>query len=318
MKNKLELRGLTKNFRSHWTYLKKGGISDISFSVQEGECFALLGANGAGKTSTIKCILGFIRPESGEILLDGVPLKGHKVRSTIGFLPEQPYFYQHLSVNETLHFYASLFGLRGKEASNKVDFVIERLSLQEKVDERIKSLSKGQQQRVGIAQSILNKPKLLILDEPFSGLDPIARVEIRNLLMDLKSGGTTIMLSSHILSDIEILCDSLVILSKGKLKIETTLNDITDTEDTVYKIIIRGSESFSEEQLMFLINSDLNAMSDSRPNIKRVGPNWIIEIKSHKRSEHILKKLLEKGQIIMEYSRNHRPLEELFVEMSRG
>jgi ABC-2 type transport system ATP-binding protein len=313
MKTKLDVRGLSKDFRSPWTYKRKRGIREVSFSVSEGECFALLGANGAGKTTTIKCVLGFLKPHAGEVSLDGSLLDCSRKRSSIGFLPEQPYFYQHLSVKETLTFYASLFGLTSKEKNARVAYVMERLQIEHKAKDRLGSLSKGQQQRVGLAQVLINDPSLLILDEPFSGLDPLARIEIRDLLLELKNKGKSIMISSHILSDIETISDRALILSKGEVKVETKIADLALKVEGSYKILLAEDEHISEAFLRSLCEE----YSDSSCSITRLSGVWSVEVDTNRVARDLLLRLLQKEIHVLEFTRVHRPLENLFISVSR-
>lgn len=213
----LELINFSKYYRSHWTYSRIPAVDDTSFSVETGEAFGYLGPNGAGKTTTIKCIAGLIHKSGGRILFDGRDIAG-KDRAALGYLPELPYFYDHLTVEETLSFFSSLYGIKGKDRAGIVGRTLELVGLTERGKSPVRSLSKGLQQRLGLAQAIINKPRLLLLDEPFSGLDPIGRLEFRKIMLDMKSAGTTILMSSHILSDVENICDRVAIMAKGRLK----------------------------------------------------------------------------------------------------
>jgi ABC-2 type transport system ATP-binding protein len=213
----LELRGLSKDYRHNWTMRRMRVLHDLDLTVRRGEILGLIGPNGAGKTTTFKCLLGLLRPSAGAVLFDGRPL-GVEERSAIGFLPEQPYFYDYLTVAETLSLYAHLYGQHGHAARARVAEVIEQVQLGHKRRAPLRTLSKGTMQRVGIAQAILNRPRLLILDEPMSGLDPTGRHAMRELIRGLHAGGTTVIFSSHILPDAEALCDRVAILTGGRLR----------------------------------------------------------------------------------------------------
>lgn len=235
----LETRDLSKDYRSDWTFRATRVIHSLELAVRAGECFGLLGPNGAGKTTTFKLILGFLRPSSGEILFDGRPLTP-AVRSAIGFLPEHPYFYEYLTVRETLHLFARLYGIEGPALRARTDGVIERVGLGAKRNAAMRTLSKGLMQRVGIAQAILNRPRLLILDEPMSGLDPVGRREMRDLIRALRDEGTSVIFSSHILSDAETLCDRVGILTGGRLR---EVIDVADHSDaTSFEIVLCGAD----------------------------------------------------------------------------
>jgi len=213
----LEIRSLTKCFRHNWTLRQFVALEQLDLDVRQGEILGLIGPNGAGKTTTFKVVLGLLRPTSGRIQFQGAPLST-AARAAIGFLPEQPYFYDYLTVHETLTMYGRLYGLSGSALGQRVAQVTERVQLGHKRGARVRSLSKGTLQRVGIAQAILNQPDLLILDEPMSGLDPIGRHTMRELIRELRAGGTTVIFSSHILPDAEALCDRVAILTRGMLR----------------------------------------------------------------------------------------------------
>jgi len=242
----LELRGLTKDFHHNWTMRRFRVLDGLDLAVQRGEILGLLGPNGAGKTTTFKCLLGLLRPSAGAVLFDSRPL-GVSERSAIGFLPEQPYFYDYLTVTEMLALYASLYGLRGRAARARVDAVIEQVQLGHKRRAALRSLSKGTLQRVGIAQAILNHPQLLILDEPMSGLDPIGRHAMRELVRGLHAAGTTVIFSSHILPDAEALCDRAAILVGGRLREVVDLHRAAGA--ALYQLTVRGVGAETLRQL---------------------------------------------------------------------
>lgn len=213
----ISAQGLTKIYRrSHLGKVHSTvGIRDAAFDIGEGEIFGLLGLNGSGKTTTIKLILGLLRPTKGGVSVLGEPVPSVKALRQIGYLPEVPYFYKYLSALEILKFYGELSGLQdpAAKASELLDFV----GMSEVKDKKLGEFSKGMLQRIGIAQSLLHDPKILIYDEPVSGLDPLTVREMRGLLMKLKSQGKTIFLSSHMISEVERLCDRVGVLVKGRL-----------------------------------------------------------------------------------------------------
>ncbi|MCC6953510.1 MAG: ABC transporter ATP-binding protein [Deltaproteobacteria bacterium] len=243
----LRVRNLHKHFRSHWVYRRIEAVRDASFDIYPGEIFGLLGHNGAGKTTTMKCILGLIRLTQGEVQFRGQPLTTAAQRADMGYLPELPYFYDHLTVRETLEFLASLTGLRSRlsrgEFAKHVDSTLDRVGLTEKRKAPVRSLSKGLQQRLGLAQAIVNDPKLLFLDEPFSGLDPIGRREFRNIILDLKHAGTTIALSSHVLSDVQTLCDRVLIMARGHVETTFSIADVGQLFGERFELVIESVEN---------------------------------------------------------------------------
>ncbi len=225
MDNALEINNLSFNYRNNWGLKRLRGISEITLTVKPGETFGFLGHNGGGKTTTIKCVLNLLIPDSGKIKIFGIDSTDKNARTSVGYLSEQPYFYDHLTVQETLELFAALSGIVGATARTRINRVIELLQLGDRKKSPLRQLSKGWTQRVGLAQALIGEPKLLILDEPFSGLDPIGRKEFKEIFFNLKKTGTAIFMSSHILSDVEYLCDRASILSKGKIK---GIFDITD------------------------------------------------------------------------------------------
>lgn len=223
----LEAEHLTKYVRHPWTMRRTCILDGLDLAVDEGELFGLIGHNGAGKTTTFKLLLGFLRPSTGRVAFAGAALDA-AARRHIGFLPEQPYFYDYLSVEEALTFYANLYGITGAACRRRVDELLLEVHLHRRRAARLRTLSKGMLQRLGIAQAILNHPRLLILDEPMSGLDPAGRHHMRELIRALQGAGTTIIFSSHILPDAEALCSRVGILAHGKLRDVVTLHRHAD------------------------------------------------------------------------------------------
>ena len=213
----LELVEVSKHFRSNWTLRTIRAIDGLSLAVDEGCVLGLIGHNGAGKTTTFKLLVGLLRPSRGALLWEGAPLNRHQQRAAFGFSPEQPYFYDYLTVRETLNLYGQLYGLRAGERRSRIGQLAEEFRLGHKLDAPMRTLSKGTLQRVAVAQAILHHPRLAILDEPMSGLDPAGRKDMRELILSLKRTGTTVLFSSHILSDAEALCDQVAILADGRL-----------------------------------------------------------------------------------------------------
>jgi ABC-2 type transport system ATP-binding protein len=214
MATAIDIHGLTKKF------LQRGevvAVDHLTLEVQEGEIFGFLGPNGAGKTTTIKMLLGLIFPTSGSASVLGRPAGDTEMKRQISYLPESPYFYDHLTGGELLDFYGRLFKLPKDVRQRRVDELMELVGLKNDKMKQLKQYSKGMLQRIGIAQALVNDPKLLIFDEPTSGLDPVAHIEIRNLIVSLKDQGKTVFLSSHQLSDVELVCDRVAILNYGRL-----------------------------------------------------------------------------------------------------
>ena len=234
----IKIQALQYSVRDHWTYRSKELLKPFDLSVKAGEAFGFLGHNGAGKTTTIKCILNFLRPTSGSIELFGVDSRHASSRASIGYLSEQPYFYDYLTVEETLSLFARLSNCPAVDRQSMVQAAAERVGIEGRLSSRMRTLSKGLTQRVGLAQAILHKPQLLILDEPFSGLDPIGRREFRDIFVDLKRAGTTIFMCSHVLPDVEFLCDRVSILSRGELRGVYDLQDLPTGPSTAYELTV--------------------------------------------------------------------------------
>jgi ABC-2 type transport system ATP-binding protein len=239
----IQIEGLTKK------YLQRGevvAVDNLTLDVQEGEIFGFLGPNGAGKTTTIKMLLGLIFPTSGTASMLGRPIGDVETRRQVSYLPESPYFYDHLTGGELLDFYGRLFGLGDDVRRRKVDELMELVGLKNDKQKQLKQYSKGMLQRIGIAQSLVNDPKLLIFDEPTSGLDPVAHIEIRNLIESLRDQGKTVFLSSHQLSDVELVCDRVAILNYGRMVKTGAVDELVQgsrTEINAEHVAVEGVEA---------------------------------------------------------------------------
>jgi ABC-2 type transport system ATP-binding protein len=215
----IEILGLEKTYSvGFWRKRPKCALKPLHLAVEEGEIFGFLGPNGAGKTTTLKMLVGLAFPTSGTARILGMELDDPKMKAQIGFLPEQPYFYDYLTARELLKYYGQLSGVDAKHLSSKVDEVLARVGLKDAANVQLRKFSKGMLQRAGIAQAILHNPKVIFLDEPMSGLDPMGRREVRSLIEELKTEGKTVFFSTHILSDAEALCDRVAIIHLGELR----------------------------------------------------------------------------------------------------
>lgn len=228
----IDIKNLTKQYPVPMKREVVNAVDNLSVTVEEGEVFGFLGANGAGKTTTIKILLGLIYPTEGEANVLGKPAGDIEAKHKIAYLPESPYFYEHMTAREIVTFYAQLFGMKMEDARRKAEELVDFVGLGGKSDinKRVSDFSKGMRQRVGIAQSLINDPKLLFYDEPTSGLDAIARRDIRDLILQLKSQGRTMFLSSHYLEDVEIVCHRASIIHKGKLQVIGTMDELLGGE----------------------------------------------------------------------------------------
>jgi ABC-2 type transport system ATP-binding protein len=215
----IEILGLTKDYRTgFWRTRVRRSLDNLSLQVEDGEIFGFLGPNGAGKTTTLKLLTGLIFPTSGTARVRGRSIDDTAMHSEIGYLPEQPYFYDYLTARELLDYYARFSNFTATERRERVGRLLERVGLASTANFQLRKYSKGMLQRVGIAQAILHDPQVIFLDEPMSGLDPVGRHEVRDIILDLRKQGRTVFFSTHILSDAEMLCDRVAVLAGGKLQ----------------------------------------------------------------------------------------------------
>jgi ABC-2 type transport system ATP-binding protein len=238
--------GVTKIFRIG-IFKQKTAIEDVTFGVSPGEVVGLLGPNGSGKSTVIKLTLGFLKPTKGEILVGGQSNASRLSRSIIGYLPENPRFQKFLTGAQVLNYYGGLLGLKGTALKTRCEHLLELVSLQKASRERIQGYSKGMTQRLAIAQSLLNRPRLVIFDEPMSGLDPLGRIEIRNLMLQIRSElpNTTLFFSTHILSDVEQLCTSVILLKKGHLTKQCRIEELIGGDRQRFEITIKAPDNLS-------------------------------------------------------------------------
>jgi len=229
----IHISNLTKTFVTGIRRKKKQAVKDVTLSIESGEIFGIIGVNGAGKSSVLKMILGFINPDSGLILISDRKPSDPESRKQIGYLPENPYFYDHLTAEELLGFGASASGLDRRETRQRSDELLKRVNLFEEKKQKLRSYSKGMTQRAGICYALVHDPQIVILDEPMSGLDPLGRKMMMDLILDLKKKGKTVLFCSHILSDVERICDRVAIMDQGQVKSILTRQDILSREKQV-------------------------------------------------------------------------------------
>ncbi|MCX5858681.1 MAG: ABC transporter ATP-binding protein, partial [Proteobacteria bacterium] len=232
----IKIEGLSKFFRVGFWGKRVQAVTDLSFEVRQGDLFGFLGPNGAGKTTTIKALMGLIFPSGGQTWILGKKASEEGVRSRVGYLPESPYFYEYLKGLEFLDFYGSLFKIPKKVRVKKAEELLTLVNLEGAADLHLRKYSKGMLQRIGLAQALINDPELVILDEPMTGLDPIGRREIRDVMVRLKNEGKTVFFSTHILSDVEMICDQVGIVNKGKLVTTGKLSELLNPRIEYYEI----------------------------------------------------------------------------------
>lgn len=294
----LRVADLQKTYVSGFFRKKVTALRGISFEIQPGECVGLIGPNGAGKTTTIKIATGLVRSSGGEVRVLGESVGHRSALRRVGYLPENPYFYEHLNPAELLTFYGQLFGLDRTILHKRMPDLLQRVGLSHAADRPLKKFSKGMRQRVGIAQALINDPDLVILDEPQSGLDPIGRREVRDLIVELHDEGKTILLSSHILPDVQAVCDRVIVLREGKVRSELDLAALSD-RPTSFDVILRGSVAAG--------------FGDVASVVKR-GEYTQLRFTSQKAMDDVLHEALEAGAEIYSISPHGSDLEELFLD----
>jgi len=309
----LKLDNLQKHFRSHWTFRPIEALKQASLEVYRGESFGFLGHNGAGKTTAIKCIVGLIHKTGGNILFEGKELTSAEQRKQLGYLPEQPYFYDHLTVEETLDFFARLHGFKNPQRKQLVQSTLERVGLEDRLKSSVRALSKGLQQRLGFAQAIINSPTLLLLDEPFSGLDPIGRHDMRNLIMSLKQEGTTIFMSSHILSDVEYICDRVSIMSQGELKKVFSLRESKQLFGQTYQLSVclaEHSDDFHENLLQLTSSYAIDKVV--------AGTLYRCHFDDYDAAQAAISLSVAAGAVIEQFESQGLSLEDIFINVTGG
>jgi ABC-2 type transport system ATP-binding protein len=297
----IEIKNLVKKYKS------VVAVNDITLDVYEGEIFGFLGPNGAGKTTTIKTLLGLIFPTSGDVKVLGKPAGDIDVKVKLSYLPESPYFYEHMTAREVVGFYGSLFGLVGAAKDKRVDYLLDMVGLQGAGQKQLRAFSKGMLQRVGIAQALINDPKILFFDEPTSGLDPVAHRDIRNLIIHLKNEGRTIFLSSHQLSDVELVCDRVSILNQGKIR---RLGSVTD-------LIAGGNVEIVVENLKEH-SPGVEKLTAITSNVEWVGTKVVITASASTASKNsVLDLVRANGGDVLSVTETRRTLEDIFYETVR-
>jgi len=254
----VSVRGLTKIFKDFWNRPKARAVDSVDFDVRKGEVFGLLGPNGSGKSTTVKLLLGLLNPTKGHIEVFGHSPRHVLTKARIGYLPEESYLYRYLDSRETLNFFGNLFQLSKGERSNRAEQLLEMVGLSQVHTRAVGEFSKGMQRRIGLAQALINDPDLVILDEPTAGLDPIGCREVKDLIIALARRGKTVILSSHLLSDVEDVCDRVLIYYGGKIQAAGTLKELLTTPDTL-QITTPVLPRPTLEKVLEIIRRDISA-----------------------------------------------------------
>lgn len=306
MENIIEIENLSKDYEvGFWRKKKVRALDGLSLNVKAGGIFGFLGGNGAGKTTTIKILMGLLFPTSGTASILGKHISDVQMHHRIGYCPENPYFYDYLTANELMNYCGELFGLSAAERRSRTGELLTKVGLLEKDrNKQLRKFSKGMLQRVGLAQSLINDPEIVFLDEPMSGLDPMGRREIRDLIAGLREKGTTVFMSTHILSDVEALCDNVSILRRGKLAATGKLDELLADQagEQVFEIIVKGVSA--------------EAVSAAFPAETVVPKTDAVSIETT--DEEVIEKVIatarSNGGSLVSVNPVRRSLEELFVE----
>jgi ABC-2 type transport system ATP-binding protein len=298
---------LSKTFRVGFLARRVRAVADLSFEVRRGEIFGLLGPNGAGKTTTLKMLLGFVRPTSGSAFIGAAPAGTLEARRNLGYLPENPALYEFLRGDEYLVFAGRLAGLSRADALTQAKVLLEKVGLAGRADRPVRRFSKGMVQRLGLAQSLLGDPQTVVLDEPMSGLDPIGRKDVRDLILKLREEGRTVLFSTHILSDVEAICDRVGIMVEGRLTDCGTLGDLVAPGARAVELIV--------EKLPELMESRLRAEGVS---VLQRDRRTVLTFREEAKAQEALRAAVDAGATVVSLTPHRRSLEELFVARARG
>ncbi len=292
---------LEKTYRQNFWSPEVTAVKGVSLSVSQGAIFGFLGPNGAGKTTTIKVLTGLIHATKGRAELFGLDVKHPKARARLGYLPENPYIYPYLTAFEFVHLSAQLSGMRGKAARDQTTRMLEHVGIAYAADRPARKLSKGMLQRAGLAAALVSDPELLILDEPMSGLDPVGRKEVRDLIVHERKAGRTIFFSSHILNDVETLCDEVTILRKGEVVVSGRLDSLLRTDVKRWEIIVDN-----KPQIADWLAGQPRAFVASGDRLR-------IDVEGLQAAQDLLRELLSQGAVVHELLPRHESLEDLFL-----
>ncbi|MBL9020057.1 MAG: ABC transporter ATP-binding protein [Myxococcales bacterium] len=298
----IDVRDLTKTYRTPFARRKVEALRGVTFQVEKGHIFGFVGPNGAGKTTTIRTLMGLIRPTGGSATILGKQLPSRAARFQVGFLPEAPYFYDYLTVAELCDLAGRLFGIPAAVRKKRADELIERVGLSRARGQALKKYSKGMLQRAGLAQALMNDPELVVLDEPMSGLDPIGRKEVRDLILSLRDQGKTVFFSTHILSDVEAITDRVAIIVKGELREHGTPGELVSRTVLGTDVMIRIAEA-----------ADVTALTDAGDRVRRKGDALSLTLPANADIDAWIAKAHAAGGKIVQVTPRHETLEDLFL-----
>lgn len=292
--------GLTKEFRDFWGRPKAKAVNDIDFEINPGEVVGLLGPNGSGKSTTVKMLLGLLYPTGGRLSVMGRSPRAVEIKREIGYLPEDSYLYKYLTAEETLDFFGALFNLSRADRRNRIDQLLEMVGLAHARRRRVGEFSKGMARRIGLAQAMINDPAFLILDEPTSGLDPLGCKEVKDLILALKKRGKTVVITSHLLSDIEDICDRVIILYGGKIRATGSLNELLTVTDE-NRITTPALPPAAMARLVELLRSSLDGENFRIDHPRRTLEEFFLDVIARAKSDSVETAGVVGGGKIAEY-----------------
>ena len=302
----VRVENIVKDFRPGFGLRRKRVLHGVTFDVKEGEIFGFVGPNGAGKTTTLKILMGLIRPTEGSASILGSDVWESEFRDQIGFLPENPYFYPFLTAREILDFYARLSGVSGGRRAQRVGEILELVHLDHAADARLRTYSKGMLQRVGVAQALIHDPRVVFLDEPMSGLDPIGRKEIRDVILALRASGKTVFMNTHILHDVEMICDRVAIIVKGAIRHQGRIDDFLPDAGRHTDIVVAQLSPETVEQL------------EERFELEMRGLGERVELRVTEKEVHaVLDAVMTMGAEVVSVTPHRNSLEDVFLDVVR-
>jgi ABC-2 type transport system ATP-binding protein len=298
----IDVRDLRKVFRTPLRRKKVEALRGVSFTVEKGHIFGFVGPNGAGKNTTIRTLMGLIRPSGGSATIFGHAIPSRAARFKVGFLPETPYFYDYLTVGELLDLAGRLFGMPKSARKKRAEELIEKVGLGRARTQPLKKFSKGMLQRAGLAQALMNDPELVVLDEPTSGLDPIGRKEVRDLIVELRDQGKTVFFSSHILTDIEAIADRVAIIARGQLQAQGTPAELIKRTVLGIDVTVRVAAE-----------TELGELTDGASRVRRNADELSLTLAADVDVDSWLARARDKGAKVVAVAPRHETLEELFM-----
>jgi ABC-2 type transport system ATP-binding protein len=302
----VQIQDVVKDFRPGFGLRRKRVLHGVSFEVLEGEIFGFVGPNGAGKTTTLKILMGLIRPTEGRATILGRDVAESEFRDQIGFLPENPYFYPFLTAREILDFYARLSGVPSSRRASRVDELLQMVNLTHAANARLRTFSKGMLQRVGVAQALIHDPEVVFLDEPMSGLDPIGRKEIRDVILALRAAGKTVFMNTHILPDVEMICDRVAIIVKGVIRHQGRIEDFLPEAEVSTAVVLSNLSSTVAAQIE----------EDFEVEMRGLGERVEL-VMSSKTTQKVLGIALGSGAEVVSVTPHRNSLEDVFMSAVR-